>query len=434
MDFFTSWGPDNELNMIPHVAAPGSNIFSTFPLSLGGYATLSGTSMSTPYMAGIAALYLSLNGPTAPLALRNRFVSTADPVDFNTGVATIEGLLAPVPQQGGGLVNAVRFMKATTVISPAFLELNVLRSEIQAEMKDTANFQPSHVVSIQNAGNQSVTYNFESVNAATAYTLSSVGSDIAPFPPTLDPASPISISLSATNATVPAGQSFNLTVTFALNETFNQSLIPVYSGFIIVDSSAPNDYGNLNIPFMGVAANLSTQDVLDTSSGFPSVTPLGIAPNGSISSSAIATFDMSNANDTPVLNYALRFPSGRLRVDLLPADPSTPVNSTFAGLGILGYFLDTQRMRLLVRNIADQTFLPRNNGSPGEPADDTFSQVNWIGNLSDGSFAPDGQYRLAARLFRWLAEDFDDPANWNTFVSPIFSIENNNSSSNSSGT
>ena len=125
MDSGSTWGPDNELNMVPHIAAPGSNIFSTFPLSKGGYATLSGTSMSTPYMAGIAALYLSVNGPTAPLELRNRFVSTADPVDFNSGIATSVGLLAPVPQQGGGLVNAVRFMKATTVISPPFLELNV---------------------------------------------------------------------------------------------------------------------------------------------------------------------------------------------------------------------------------------------------------------------------------------------------------------------
>ena len=156
----------------------------------------------------------------------------------------------------------------------------------------------------------------------------------------LDTASPVSISLSATNVTVAPGGSFNLSVTFSLNETFDQTLIPVYSGFIIVNSSAPKDYGNLNIPFMGVGANLSTQDVLDTTVGLPSVTPFGIAPNGSITSSAISTFDMSNSNDTPVLNYALRFPSRRVRVDLLPAAPFLPANSTFAGLGILGYFFD----------------------------------------------------------------------------------------------
>ena len=203
------------------------------------------------------------------------------------------------------------------------------------------------MVSIKNNGNQSVTYSFGSVNAATAYALSSVGSDIAQFPPLLDPASPISVSLSASSVTVKPGITVNITATFSINETFDQSLIPVYSGYIIVNSSAPSDYGNLNIPFMGVGANLSTQDVLDTTAGFPSVTPSGtsatppgIAPNGSITSSTITSFDMSNANDTPVFNYALRFPSRRVRLDLLPADPSAPVNSTFAGLGILGYVSD----------------------------------------------------------------------------------------------
>jgi hypothetical protein len=167
------------------------------------------------------------------------------------------------------------------------------------------------MVSIKNNGNQSVTYSFGSVNAATAYALSSVGSDIAQFPPLLDPASPISVSLSASSVTVKPGITVNITATFSINETFDQSLIPVYSGYIIVNSSAPSDYGNLNIPFMGVGANLSTQDVLDTTAGFPSATPSGTW-----------------------------FPSRLFRLDLLPADPSAPVNSTFAGLGILGYVSD----------------------------------------------------------------------------------------------
>ena len=131
----STWGPDNELNMIPHIAAPGGSIFSTFPLKKGGYATFHGTSMSTPYMSGIVALYLSFKGRTPPLELRNRLVSTADPLDFNNGAITSVGLLAPVPQQGGGSVNAVRFIKATTKISPAFLELNVYHSHATTDCR-----------------------------------------------------------------------------------------------------------------------------------------------------------------------------------------------------------------------------------------------------------------------------------------------------------
>ena len=42
---FSSFGLAADLSLKPNIGAPGGNIFSTYPLEAGGYATLSGTSM-----------------------------------------------------------------------------------------------------------------------------------------------------------------------------------------------------------------------------------------------------------------------------------------------------------------------------------------------------------------------------------------------------
>ncbi|KAJ0311318.1 hypothetical protein COL516b_002027 [Colletotrichum fioriniae] len=61
--YFTSWGGLYDLSVKPDVAAPGTDVFSTWP---GGdhkeFVLLSGTSMATPYIAGVAALYISKHG------------------------------------------------------------------------------------------------------------------------------------------------------------------------------------------------------------------------------------------------------------------------------------------------------------------------------------------------------------------------------------
>jgi hypothetical protein len=54
-----------------------------------------------------------------------------------------------------------------------------------------------------------------------------------------------------------------------------------------------------------------------------------------------------------------------------------------------------------------------------EKANDT---VAWDGILTTGAVVPNGQYRLGIRALKILAEDLDNEDSWETFVSPLFTI------------
>ena len=67
-------------NSYVEIAAPGSNIYSTYPG--GGYHTTSGTSQATPHVAGLAAAIWSRNPSLTNAQVRNILIATA--VDLGT--------------------------------------------------------------------------------------------------------------------------------------------------------------------------------------------------------------------------------------------------------------------------------------------------------------------------------------------------------------
>lgn len=86
------------------LAAPGSGILSTYSNSNSSYATLSGTSMATPHVAGAAALLSSYNPNLSVASLKATLMNTVDSLAQWNGVV-----------KTGGRLNVARALQNQTV-------------------------------------------------------------------------------------------------------------------------------------------------------------------------------------------------------------------------------------------------------------------------------------------------------------------------------
>lgn len=86
-----------------HIAAPGVNIYSTF--KDGGYIWLSGTSMATPHVSGVAALLAAKESQFTNTQLKERLLTTA------THLASVRSKTS-----SGGMVNA--YSALTNQVTP----------------------------------------------------------------------------------------------------------------------------------------------------------------------------------------------------------------------------------------------------------------------------------------------------------------------------
>jgi subtilisin family serine protease len=362
---YTSWGPTYELDFYPQFSAPGGLILSTYPLELGGYAVLSGTSMACPLAAAVYALVSEVRGTLDPATLEAVIASTANPNLFHNGVAA-SPFLAPTTQQGAGLIQAYDAAHASALLSVGSISFN-----------DTDNFLESAEFTITNLGDDEITFALSHVPAGTAYTLAADSIYPQEFPNEFT-SQAATIEFAEKEVTVPGNGKATVSLTLTPPTGLTTARLPVYNGYIALNGS---DSSSLSLPYLGVAGSMKGATVLDAQSSYLTKdTDVNYAPVA-----ANTTFTLPRGNSTtganvtyPAVAISLALGSPLLQVEARPAGSSSTLGNIFG--------------------------FP----SPYNPRGATVSR--WNGLLANGTLVPAGSYQLVTRALHIFGnpEEEDD--------------------------
>lgn len=390
---YSSWGPTWDLDVYPLVGGVGGNILSTYLLNQGGYAVESGTSMATPQIAAIYALVGQVRGTFDPEELRNLLTTTAKANLWNDGSSTY-GSLAPVPQQGPGLVQAYDAAFATTLITPASVSFN-----------DTDHFLESFDIQIANTGSETLSYTIGHAAALTVYTLDADGDDYpAYFPnPTADAAA--TLSFSSTSIEVAAGSTANVTITPTAPAGLDATLLPVYSGYITVNAT---DGASFAIPYLGVAGSLHDATNLDPIYTYlmsytdASYEPVAANTTFTVPYPTLATAEAPLSNVSyPTALFQLDLGAALVRIDVEPLSANyTGTTTTVLGADIAGSIY----------------------GYPAQWLSRFAYTAPFTGLLDDGTAVPEGQYRLLVRVLK-LYGDPESEDDYTTIPTVAFTLD-----------
>lgn len=151
---FSSRGPVMNNWMIkPDVVAPGVNIVSTVPGE--AYASLQGTSMSAPHVAGAAALVLEAHPEWSVDYVKAALMNTAERLTDR------DGNIYPHNAQGAGSIRVLQAIEAETLILPGSHSFGIFEKQRGRETRrqsfevhNLTNSRKRHTVSF--SGNQGV--------------------------------------------------------------------------------------------------------------------------------------------------------------------------------------------------------------------------------------------------------------------------------------
>ncbi|KAK8100082.1 peptidase S8/S53 domain-containing protein [Apiospora kogelbergensis] len=437
---WTTWGANYDMTLKPDIAAPGNKILSSY--LDGKYKVLSGTSMATPYVAGVAALWIGKHGgraahkddPAWAKRLMTRIMSTAHSVPWISGLdkKTNPDFWAPPVQVGAGFIDARRTLEATTELSFEGRKF---------ELNDTAHFQGTHSVQLKNTGEVPVTYEFALESAAGFESWNPLPADSEPRYPLpnfkyYSDMTPIKLEPAVAMPepiTVQPGDTATAEFTFTPPAGMNEGNIPVYSGKILVKSSSGEgqDFG---IPYFGVGSDIKATipAAFDYGSYFPIM--FSAANHTDIADKTSFTFNLTwMSQDYPTLYTKLVFGTRELRWDIYEASPDATDEEPAGAKGwayppTVGEHGYVGSATAFTKSGEASWFDPENNSVDDVFAFPRYNQPRatdghymWLGRLANGSDITPGEYRFRIAALR----AFGDPhvaGDWDVWKLPQMTV------------
>ena len=363
---FSSYGVAPDLELKPDLSAPGGSVFSTFPVALGSYTSLSGTSMSSPHVAGAVALLLQARPHLPPQNVRTILQNSAQPRLWGGNPAL--GFLDNVHRQGAGILRIDLAIEATTSVEPGKLSLG-----------ESAGGPSVRTLTISNHGDADVTYDLSHDPALSTGANTFTPSFLTGF---------ATVTFSAPSVTVPAGGEATVDVTITANAGLPDHSL--YGGYLKV---TPRGGGQVvRVPYAGFKGDYQSIQLF-TLAGFPQLAKLvggslTLQPGG-------ATFTLKD-DDVPFILVHLNHQSRLVQFtveDLQGKDWHTAFSADY---------------------------VPRNSAANSLFVF-TWDGVTTVGKGKKTFTVPNGQYRLTLSVLKALG-DPDNPADVETWSSPVVTI------------
>lgn len=392
---FSSYGPTWELDIKPQFTAPGGGILSTWTWDQGQYMVNPGTSMSTPFVAAVYALVAQVRGTLDQETLRSVIAATAQPKPWNDGTTAHDDILAPVPQQGAGLVQAWDAAHATTILGSTGISFN-----------DSDHFIGEHAFSVKNTAAEEVTYKLGHAKAVTVYTFTPGQAQLlvarAP-PPTAEAWADIKFDVDT--LTVPAGGSAEVKFTAVPPAGLNATLLPVYSGYITLDGSNGE---TLSVPYLGVAGSMHDTPVLAPGIGLDGVYLSSTDNHFLIPVNANRTFTIPRPGATGSASYP--------KLVVTPKLGTTELHVELVAVGLSGNS---------TLKVVDHLGYPTLGPLPQSPVPHAhrFGYTwNFGGFLADRTIVPEGSYTFIARGLRIFGDASKDE-DWDVVETVHFNLK-----------